>query len=858
MKKKLFSLTLILIVMLSYNISSFGDRSDAMDLSSKKVLFISSYSPSYETFFYQVDGLKSILDANNVVLGIEFMDSKRFHTKENYDNFYQSLKYKLENGEKYDSIIVGDDNALIFVKENEELFVGQPIIFLGVNDITLAEMMSMNSNMTGIVESVSFDGTFELAKQLQPNANRVVALTDCTTTGQAVLDSYKSYSHLIDDFLFETIDLSDLTFEEFSDELSKLSPDDIVILLAVHRDVTGRTVTFSEGVSVVTDVLDQPVYTLYEFGLGTGLVGGEVVSYFDQGQKAGEIVIDIFNGESIESIKLVENRHIKMLDYFVIEEYNLCDVELSDDVIYINTKENMLVKYFPYILISLVIIVLQYMLIFYLYRNIKFRKGAEEELLKKKQDLIISNDELKMLNEEMFASNEELRVSNEKLSDAVLMIEEQNREIYDLIYLDDLTKLKNRKTIFDLIDDWLNAPLDECSYAILFLDVDNFKLINDTFGHDYGDKIIVETGKRLSSLESKDAKIGRFGGDEFLIIHKSRNVDTISDFLSKLESLFNEPFSIDNRSLFLTISIGVAICPIHGNATKELVKKADMALYEAKKSGKNRFIIYDQNMIETLEDKVLFQSHVRKAFNNREFYMNYQPYFDIKKGCFTGAEALIRWNSVELGFVSPLKLIQASEEMGLIVDIGRWVIENACLFSKNINDRTEESIVISINISSVQMLHPSFISDLEEIIHRTEVNPKNICFEMTETTLFEFTDGNELIIDRIRSMGVEIALDDFGTGYSSLSYFKDIPASILKIDKVFIDNITSNKFDRYTAQMIVNLAHYKNLLVIAEGVEDQEQAEMLKQMECDIIQGYYYSKPLVTSEAQKLLLNENE
>ena|GEM_PF-575782 len=855
-KKNILYIILIFTVILSCSILSYADEPDSIDLSDKRVLFISSYSPSFETFFYQVEGLKSILDVNNVTLDIEFMDTKRFYTEENYSNFYNSLKYKLDNSDAYDVIIVGDDNALIFVEEFEELFTGLPVIFLGINDIEMARSMSMKSNMTGVLEMVSIEGTLELAKLLQPDAKRVVALTDATNTGQAVLEAYESYDSMDANLSFETLDLSTMTFNDFSLELGKLGSDDIVLLLAVHRDMTGETLSFDEGVEILLDSLDQPVYTLYEFGMGKGLIGGEVVSYRNQGSEAGELTIEVLKGKALEDMELIENTHVKMLDYSLIERYNLEDIKLTDDVVYINKEENTFVKLFPYITLGIIVIGLQFLLISYLYNNIKIRKVAEEELLDKKQELISSNDELTTLNEEMLASNEELTTSNEKLSDAVVKIEEQKKEIFNLIYVDDLTKLKNRLAISELINKWLDNAYDDFSYAISFLDVDNFKLINDTFGHDFGDKIIIETGQRLSTLETDRLQIGRFGGDEFLIIYKDRNMDTLSEFLYRLEELFKKPFSIDNRSLFLTISVGVAIHPIHGITSKELIKRADMALYEAKKSGKNRSIVYNQSMIENLEDKVLFQSYVRKAFNNTEFHMNYQPHFDIKKGRFTGAEALIRWKSSELGYVSPLKLIRASEEMGLIVDIGRWVLEEACLYSKSVNENVEESFVIAVNISSVQMLHPSFINDLKHIIKKTDVDPKNICLEMTETTLFEFPDSNEHIIDKIKAMGIEIALDDFGTGYSSLSYFKDIPASTIKIDKIFIDNIAGNDFDKYTAEMIINLAHHKGLLVIAEGVENEEQVELLKQMNCDIIQGYYYSKPLMASEAEVLLLKQ--
>ncbi len=847
---------LMLALIVLYNVTSSSTYNENGDLTDKRVLFLSSYSPSFETFFKQVEGLKSVLDKNRVTLDIEFMDSKRFYTDENYQNFYKSLKYKVDNSEKYDVVIVGDDNALSFVTEHEELFIDIPIVFLGINDIENAKSHSENSTITGIYESVSLSGTVELAQKLKPDAERVIALVDSTITGQAVKKEYDLLDDNSDDLVFESFDLSEMTYEELQSLLSYTTEKDILLLIAVRRDMTGEVVSFRDGLDIIFAATGQPVFCLYDFGLDEGLIGGEVVSFKEQGQKAGEIALEILSGEKISNINLVENSHMKILNYNLIEKYNLSTDNLPDDVIFINKEESVLKKYLPYIVGGIIIIVLQGLLIFYLYNNVQIRKSTEGELLNKKQELICSNDELAILNEEMLASNEELTDSNEKLSNAIVKIEEQNQEIFNLVYLDDLTKTKNRLAISELIDKWLANPYDNYSYAILFLDVDNFKLINDTFGHDFGDRIIIETGRRLATLETENIQIGRFGGDEFLIIFKDKNIDNISEFLYELEELFKEPFSIDNRSLFLTISVGVSLYPIHGIASKELIKKADMALYEAKKSGKNRSVIYNQSMIEDLEDKVLFQSYVRKAYNNKEFHMNYQPHFDLSKGKFTGVEALIRWRSSELGYVSPLKLIQASEEMGLIVDIGKWVLEEACLFSKRINQRLDESIIVAINISSVQMLHPDFIRDLELIIKKTEVNPDNLCLEMTETTLFEFTEGNAHIITKLKSMGLEIALDDFGTGYSSLSYFKDIPASTIKIDKVFIDNMVNNEFDKYTVKMIIDLAHQKKLSVIAEGVEEKEQVDLLKHMKCDIIQGYYYSRPLMASEVTELLLNQ--
>jgi diguanylate cyclase (GGDEF)-like protein len=454
----------------------------------------------------------------------------------------------------------------------------------------------------------------------------------------------------------------------------------------------------------------------------------------------------------------------------------------------------------------------------------------------------------------MMASNDDLMDSNEKLSNAVKKIEDQKNEIKELIYIDSLTKLKNRRAINELVHRWLEETKGDVAYSILFLDVDNFKLINDSFGHDFGDKVIIRTGMRLVSLETESIKIGRFGGDEFLIIYKDKDMNQFSEFLNALEQIFKNPFVIDNRTIFLTVSIGAAIYPIHGVGEEELIKKADMALYKAKERGKNRAVIYNQKMIEEVEDKVLFQSHLRGDFARGEFYLNYQPVFDVKKNTFMGAEALIRWKNTEFGQVSPIRLIQAAEEMGLIIKIGKWVLREACIFAKKINEQTKEDFIVAINISSVQMMDPDFAKDFSEIIKEVGVNPKLICLEMTETMLFEFPEDNVHMIDRLKAMGVCIALDDFGTGYSSLSYFKNIPASTLKIDKEFIDNLATNLFDCYMVETIIRLAHHKNLVVVAEGVENQEQLKILQDLKCDLIQGYYYSKPISEFEVTELIL----
>lgn len=855
-KKLRTSILCMILLILTITVSIKTVAETNVDLSDKRVLFISSYSSSFNTFYSQLEGLKAVLDETGIIFEVECMDSKRFYTEENLNNFYVSLKYKIEHGEPYDVIIVGDDNALDFVIEHEELFPTQPIIFLGINDVEKAKEIAKDPRFSGVYENTSILETVELAKDLMPNARRVIGIADNTVTGQVVADIFETIGEEQDDLTWDILDFSDMTFEEYEVELLKISSDDIVLLLAAHTDVTGTTISFEEGVKKTLRNLEQPVFTLYDFGLGTGLIGGDVVSFYEQGHFAGEITYQILTGKDSSTFGAVENQTVKMFDYEILEAYDIPIRKLPTDVIYINKEESFFLTVIPYLLIGPLIILVEGGLIAYLRRNIYKRKIAEKELLAKREELIDSNDELITMNEEMSAANEELIDSNEKLSDAVEVIEDQKKEIMDLIYMDTLTNRKNRRAITELIQDWFEEEDRRYLYAILFLDVDNFKLINDTYGHDFGDRVIIETGSRISTIETDMIQFGRFGGDEFLIAYKDKDLNRFSAFLTKLENLFRTPFVIQERSIFLTVSIGVAIYPIHGNSQAELIKKADMALYKAKEAGKNRAVIFNLKMNEDVEDKVLFQSHLRKDFANRKFYLNYQPVYDVKERRYVGAEALIRWKNAELGQVSPLKLIKVSEDIGLIVEIGNWVMEEACKFAKSLNEKSDYDLTIAINVSTVQLMHPDFLESLSNIIKNTEVDVKHISLEMTETTLFDLTGENQFVIPKLKEMGVIIALDDFGTGFSSLSYFKNIPANVLKIDKIFIDHIGENDSDRFTVKTMIDLAHHNGLEVIAEGVETTDQLEVLMGLDCDIIQGYYYSKPLMKDEVEKKLLEQ--
>jgi len=465
---------------------------------------------------------------------------------------------------------------------------------------------------------------------------------------------------------------------------------------------------------------------------------------------------------------------------------------------------------------------------------------ANRQLEDSNQLLEVLNTELSSLNQELTASNEEIRL--------------QDNQINDLIYKDALTNLNNRFAICNAIDRSIETNLLTTPMAVLFLDIDNFKFINDVHGHKVGDLVIRETGNRLKHFLSNEINVGRFGGDEFLIfinhLKTQKEIDTLTN---QIKLAFEAPIVLEDNKFYLTLSIGISIYPEHGTTREDLIKTADQALYKAKESGKNKATTYDCGMNTEIEYKINLQNHIKIAFSKREFYLNFQPcYYTISKA-IVGFEALIRWNSPELGFINPYELITNAEEMGLIIEIGEWVFREACIFAKKINGISSKPLCVSINISAVQLMDVNFRSKIINIVQEVGILPSLINLEMTETILINSLELGSNTLKELREVGFGIALDDFGTGYSSLKYFKELPVTMLKIDKAFIDNLRENTYDFDLVNAMLIIAHNRNVAVVAEGVETEEQYQLLLKQKCDIIQGYLFSKPVHESIALDMI-----
>ena len=438
----------------------------------------------------------------------------------------------------------------------------------------------------------------------------------------------------------------------------------------------------------------------------------------------------------------------------------------------------------------------------------------------------------------------------ESMHEELLSNEEQLRSNYDhiefLAYHDTLTNLPNKLAFLDYANAVLSNTEDgDQIHAVYFVDLDNFKTVNDTLGHEYGDALLVKTAQLLSSIIGNNGMLARAGGDEFLLFKEaiSSKVEAV-DFASRILESFRNPLELDGEIVYVSMSIGISIYPENGLSPKILIKNSDIAMYKSKDTGKNKFTLFDSKMEEELNRNTMILEVLRNSIENQDIYLHYQPLIELETNNVIGFEALMRIHNERFGHLSPSEFIPIAEESGLITDLSSWLIREACHFNKELITLGHSPRAVSVNISSVQINRPGFISMLSSILEETQLPPEYLELEITESTLVSsITDATQLLYN-LQELGVKISLDDFGTGYSSLNYLTKMPINTLKIDKSFIDNICTSEKDAQIAESIIQLAHSLDIRVVAEGVESEEQLAILRGKHCDVIQGYIYSPPL--------------
>ena len=470
---------------------------------------------------------------------------------------------------------------------------------------------------------------------------------------------------------------------------------------------------------------------------------------------------------------------------------------------------------------------------------------------------------IRQLSDRVNKQTEELREEGQILREEIEKRKKaEERLTHDALH-DPLTNLPNRRLFANRLEhaiEWNKRYPNEL-FAVVYLDFDRFKIINDSLGHNVGDELLVGLARRLeSSIRAMDM-VARMGGDEFAILLEAvKSTEEVIITVKRLHTSLEAPFEAYGNSIAMTASIGVVVNLLHYEQIDDILRDADIAMYHAKVNGKNGFRIFDIGMREQAENILKLESDLRKAIRNKEFRIHYQPILSLKQQQLTGFEALVRWEHPERGLLYPADFIKGAEESGQIVPIGEWVLYEACRQMKQWQTEfnMESSLTISVNLSSRQFTQSDLVRQIEDVLEQTALSAESLRLELTEMTLIEDVETAVIIIERLRTLGVGVEIDDFGAGYSSLGYLRHLPVNNIKIDRSFISMLGVNKSGVAIIRAIIAMANSLDMKVIAEGIETLDQMNSLTELQCDYGQGFFFNKALDSDTAQALIKETSE
>ncbi|MBP1754055.1 MAG: diguanylate cyclase protein [Firmicutes bacterium] len=837
---KIMGFTIFLILLLLYqNINVQAEEE------MKNVLIINSYHQGFAWTREQTEGIMNQLQQEgfNYSFYVEYMDWKNYNSEENLDYLTDYYRYKY-NKKRIDIIVTTDDVALQFALENrEKLFSDAPVVFSGVNTEGVKSITNNYSRVTGVVEVVDPTQTLVIAKRINPSIKKIYLLNDNSESGKSTMSIIVNTVSEFDSNL-EEASWNDLPFEEIVKRAGELEKDSIILIGTYFRDIDDRLMDQSYVTKVISENSCVPVYHIYDFGLGYGVIGGSLLSGKMQGESAAKMAYRILNGEDPDKIPIAYTDSTRtVFDYNQLLRFDVSPSVLPKDSEIVNKPFSFYETYKTLVLgvvaAFTALITFLSILIFYIRKINKMKINLQEnheELSMLYEELTASDEEIKEQYGEMLRINEKIKLSEEKLA--------------NLAYYDPLTGLLNKHSLYERS---VLTFAEGRKAALLFIDIDNFKYVNDTLGHAFGDKLIVKISERLTTLLWEGSTLYRLSGDEFiLIVDQLDKQEQAEEYASYLLNNFRKDFDSLNSNLHISLSIGIAMSPDHGRDLEQLLKNADIAMYKAKEAGRKSYVVYDQGMNEVLTERIRIEKNLQSAMDNNEFELYYQPQWDIKTNKITGFEALLRWNSPVLGPISPLKFIKVAEDTHFIIPLGTWVLNSACAFLKRLETYGYQDLSISVNISILQLLQSDFLTVIEDALSINQLEAEKLELEITETILMESFDRIISRLKKLRDKKVKIALDDFGKGYSSLNYLKQLPITTMKVDKSFIDYITDSGTDDLVGH-IISLGKVMGMCVVAEGVEEQCQLDYLIQHECDKIQGFLFSKPQPEKEILRLL-----
>jgi len=816
-KCTLISVCLFLIMLSNAILQVEAEVDDSLD-----VMLIHSYDLSYQWTKNQDSGFTEALLSEYPKANIytEVLDANRFDEAYIFNNQMTSFKTKYKDKE-FDIIVATDDVGLVFaLKARDDLNIRVPIVFSGVLESKIDELVGNHKDVTGVFEIREFKRMISLMRLLQPDANRIVIINDTSSSSKQLVSKVLSG--------FEELDLNDdyeienweeKPYKNILEDIKQLDTNTAVFLISYNKSFDGIVKTGQTFSNEISEFSPVPMYSLGEIYFGAGITGGEFLSGYLQGEELARIAIEILNGKDVKEIPYSK----KSTSYLGVDEnmtrkYGLEGIELPEDTMVINEELSFYEQYQTLVLVVVIsfTILLAFIITLLIQRSIINRANS--------------------------------------------VLESQKRKLQFEADHDNLTGLHNRESHEKAIDQFLSADANhQKKYIVAFIDLDNFKFINNSMGHQAGDVILKEVARRLNTL-GEDYSVARIGGDEFIVVYEfsvKNSTQVFESIKQVIHKIFVLPILVGTKLISVSASMGCSFYPEDAITYDELVIYADLAMYEAKRKRKGNMLRFSESIEKGMERVYKLVNEIENGIDKNEFYLVYQPIFTADGLHVKDLEVLLRWESKEFGNVSPTEFIHAAEVGGHMIMLGDRVFEMAFSFLERRIKYLGDDKKISINISVTQLYEEDFVEKLLNKLNKYQVNPNRIQLEIIESVMMH---SYEIIYDKLsvlKQNGISIALDDFGTGYSSLAHLSRLPIDILKIDKHFVDSIGVDEQAYHVIEAISLLAKSINLFSVAEGVETELQAEYLRKININYIQGYLYSKPLKEDDILKLLEENN-
>lgn len=780
-----------------------------------EVLCISSYDPRYLITQKQFEGLNSEFEKAGIMYEIMYMDMLNYDTEENYELFCQSVRHKVSMRKKgYQVVVVSDDAALKFIQQyKDQLFKETPVVFFGVNNIERAKEAEKDPWMTRFPEHIFVEETIELMVEQNPKLEKIYCLHDDSLTGRGDRDQFKQAIKKYPNLSYEFLTISRNSKERLTARLAEIKEKDSILCLSSLQSYAHKNaMSVYDLINLINSVTEKtPVYRTNLVGIGNGFLGGKIFDHYMAGVHAAQIVEQIIKGKSVSDFKEDDySAGQYVFDYQKLKDFGINPSSLPKDTVFMNKPVNF-IKELREVLVPFSLIVFALVLTVFIFLGFYERS--------------------KKINEIVMAMNKRMRQINRDLIDSKTRLTFAANN-------DGLTGLPNRSYGDEEIRRMLYSGIP---FTLFLMDVDDFKNYNDTYTHECGDFVLKEFGERLRGLTATgDWFAARHGGDEFLLAYKCGHIEKNGAMIETLRQILNAPINYKNNHLSVTATLGFADSS-PDITFDDLITNADIAMYQAKAQGSGICLGFAPEMRESRIKTNQIRDLLKIECDTGGFEIRYQPQVSTENGDVSGYEALVRLRDYKIG---PDAFIPVAESTGFITQIGRIVTQKVLQDMAEWRSQGMDLKKVAINFSNGQLVDKGYVGYLKILLDRYQIPSNLIEIEITESLFMGKKTRAKQLFSDFAEIGVGLALDDFGTGYSSLSYLTFVPADKVKIDKSLVDNYLVEGKESFI-QNIVHLVHGLGMKLTVEGVEHKWQYDKLCEMQCDYIQGYLFSKPMV-------------